>query len=126
MSFNINLKFEKYCVRKELNLLLVLAVILDPMYKLKYLDVCHKKISEPEEVSKVMIWVESDLPKLFQEYVTNTSLLALKSLLAIVKLGADTSSSSLQEKVDVAFKLCKERIAFYVFNAFSNIFKEPL
>lgn len=44
-------------------------LVLDPRYKLKYLDFCHKKIYEPKEAAKVMNWVETQLRKLFEEYI---------------------------------------------------------
>lgn len=54
MSYSMNLKFEKYWLIKEPDVLLSIVVVLDPMYKLKYLDFCYKKIYEPKKVAKVM------------------------------------------------------------------------
>lgn len=69
MSLNMLEKFEKYWIEKEPNILLSIAVVLDPRFKLQYLRFCYNKIYDSSLVGDLMGRVEDELHKLFDEYV---------------------------------------------------------
>ncbi|KAL7121034.1 hypothetical protein ACP275_02G158800 [Erythranthe tilingii] len=68
MAFNMLLKFEKYWLDKEPNLLLSVALVLDPRYKLKYLEFCYMKIYDNTLATKFTNRVKCELKNLFDEY----------------------------------------------------------
>ncbi|GFZ12504.1 hypothetical protein Acr_23g0008890 [Actinidia rufa] len=69
MALNMLEKFEKYWMEKEPNILLSVAVVLDPRCKLKYLRFCYNKIYDSSLVGDLMDRVEGELRKLFDEYM---------------------------------------------------------
>lgn len=69
MALNMLEKFEKYWIEKEPNILLSIAVVLDPRFKLQYLRFCYNKIYDSSLVGDLMGRVEDELHKLFDEYV---------------------------------------------------------
>lgn len=69
MALSILDKFEKYWAEKEPNILLSIAVVLDPRFKLKYLKFCYSKIYDSCLIGDLMCRVEVELRKLFDMYV---------------------------------------------------------
>lgn len=69
MAFKMLMKFEKYWVEKEPNLLLSIALVLDPRYKLKYLEFCYKKIYDDTLATMLTDRVKCELKNLLEEYV---------------------------------------------------------
>ncbi|XP_012839258.1 PREDICTED: zinc finger BED domain-containing protein RICESLEEPER 2-like [Erythranthe guttata] len=61
-------EFEKYWLNKEPNLLLSVALVLDPRYKLKYLEFCYMKIYDNTLATRFTNRVKCELKNLFDEY----------------------------------------------------------
>ncbi|XP_054806271.1 zinc finger BED domain-containing protein RICESLEEPER 2-like [Prosopis cineraria] len=70
MSFKMHLKFDKYWGHADnMNPLLIVAVILDPRYKLVYVNHMFELLfSNPEECALMMEKVKTCLYRLFDEY----------------------------------------------------------
>ena len=65
----MKIKFDKYWENVEnLNTLLLIAVVLDPRSKLKYVKFCYFEISESAIVHKITKKVKDTLNKLYAEY----------------------------------------------------------
>ncbi|KAL7249358.1 hypothetical protein ACSBR1_011517 [Camellia fascicularis] len=91
MALNMLVKFEKYWIEKEPNILLSMAVVLDPRFKLKYLRFCYNKIYVSGLVGDLMGRVEDELRKLFDEYVAEYEASSMK----------DTSSQSCDKGISL-------------------------
>ncbi|XP_028760965.1 zinc finger BED domain-containing protein RICESLEEPER 2-like [Neltuma alba] len=70
MSFNMNMKYEKYSSKAEImNPLLIVAVILDPCYKLAYVNHIFENLFHDNEVCLAMKdRVKDCLCRVFEEY----------------------------------------------------------
>ncbi|XP_059670980.1 zinc finger BED domain-containing protein RICESLEEPER 2-like [Cornus florida] len=68
MAIKMNAKFEKYCNIRKLNLILIIAVVLDPCFKMKYVKFCYKKLYSSEEVNEIIGKVKSLMERLFRHY----------------------------------------------------------
>ncbi|KAK1367134.1 zinc finger BED domain-containing protein RICESLEEPER 2-like [Heracleum sosnowskyi] len=62
-------KFEKYWENyKNINFLLYIAVVLDPRYKLRYVQFCFSQIYSQTKCTEMIVLVETKLNKLFKYY----------------------------------------------------------
>lgn len=62
-------KFEKYWENyKNINFLLYIAVVLDPRYKLRYVQFCFSQIYSQNKCTEMVVQVETKLNKLFKYY----------------------------------------------------------
>jgi predicted ATPase len=74
MAYKMKLKFQKYWEEEgNLNILLFIAVILDPRCKLKYLVFCLDILYEPDVSKKLAEKVQSALAELFGSYAETVS-----------------------------------------------------
>lgn len=104
MALNMLVKFEKYWIEKEPNILLSMAVVLDPRFKLKYLRFCYNKIYDSRLVGDLMGRVEDELRKLFDEYVAEHEASCMKdtsSQSCDKGISSVTSPSSFKIKADL-------------------------
>jgi hypothetical protein len=69
MAKNMLVKFEKYWVEKEPNLLLFIALISDPKFKLEYLKFGYNRIYTNSLVTIIIDPVERELHAFFSEYL---------------------------------------------------------
>ncbi|KAG8387749.1 hypothetical protein BUALT_Bualt02G0053700 [Buddleja alternifolia] len=69
MALSMLIKFEKYWIEKEPNILLSVALVLDPRYKPKYLKFCYNKIYDSLLVGGTTERIEKELHALFNEYL---------------------------------------------------------
>jgi len=74
MASSMKIKFDKYWgnIEKQ-NILLYVAVVLDPRYKMKYVAFCLRKLYSEDEVKNVMDFIKNALGKLVHFYTTNNS-----------------------------------------------------
>lgn len=62
-------KFEKYWENyKNINFMLYIAVLLDPRYKLRYVQFCFSQIYSPIKCTEMVVQVETKLNNLFKYY----------------------------------------------------------
>lgn len=66
-------KFDKYCSIDKVNELLIVAVVLDPCYKLKYAKVCYSKFYSFDKVDEIIGKVRSLMDRLYQFYLHKDS-----------------------------------------------------
>ncbi|XP_062003222.1 zinc finger BED domain-containing protein RICESLEEPER 2-like [Rosa rugosa] len=67
MSLKMSAKFDKYW--GDCNLLIAIAVVLDPRYKMKFIEFCFPKIYLGYEAERHIKVVRESLYQLFEEYV---------------------------------------------------------
>uniref|UniRef100_A0ACD5T6T2 Uncharacterized protein n=1 Tax=Avena sativa TaxID=4498 RepID=A0ACD5T6T2_AVESA len=83
MAENMKQKFDKYWDNNDgLNPLLFIAVVLDPRYKLKFLEFCFSNIYDQDKAKNFTKKVEDGLRRLFEWYVEAESA-ATKDVLAV-------------------------------------------
>jgi hypothetical protein len=69
MAVRMKIKFDKYWGDIEkVNMILLVAVVLDPRYKLKYVRYCYRTLYEPEQVVEMSRKVREVLDKLYVHY----------------------------------------------------------
>ena len=68
MAIEMNRKFEKYW--REYNLLLAIACVLDPRYKIQFVEFCYKRLYGDD--SRQFGKVKSKLFSLFNEYASKS------------------------------------------------------
>ena len=74
MASSMKRKFDKYWGNIEnQNMLLYVAVVLDPRYKMKYVAFCLHKLYSEDEVQTIMDSIKSALRKLMNFYAANES-----------------------------------------------------
>ena len=93
MSRKMMLKFKKYCDRDKINPLLLIAVVLDPCYKLTFLRYKLSKVYTRDEVDELIEKVKVTLDKLYEHY-SSVELASLKNVDASkegINVGTDIS-----------------------------------
>ncbi|KAK1385173.1 zinc finger BED domain-containing protein RICESLEEPER 2-like [Heracleum sosnowskyi] len=69
MAERMKLKFEKYWENyKNINFLLYIAVVLDPRFKLRYVQFCFSQLYDNRKCTEMIMYVETALNKLFANY----------------------------------------------------------
>ncbi|CAL5408167.1 unnamed protein product [Camellia sinensis] len=69
MAIKMKTKFDKYWGKIEkINMMLLIAVVLDPRYKLKYVRFCYFEVYQPVMVSELTQKVRETLNNIFDEY----------------------------------------------------------
>lgn len=75
MAFKVRIKFDKYWGTIEnINQLLIIAVVLDPRYKLEYVSFCFENLCRAEIVEKLTANIKESLIKLYEYYCTLDSI----------------------------------------------------
>lgn len=82
MTTSMQIKFSKYWEGSEINYLLLVAVFLDPWYKLEYVDFCFIRMYGKDRSQEFLKKLKDILHKLFEYYT------------ALYPLGLDGSDSS--------------------------------
>lgn len=91
-------KFDRYW--KDTNLLLAIAVVMDPRFKMKLIDFSFKRIYGNTEAVMWMKIVDEGIRELYVDYVTQTPLLSLQP--GFVEEASDVMSQAyLEEGTDV-------------------------
>lgn len=98
MANAMKAKFEKYWEfdERKNNILLYVAVVLSPRFKLKLLSYCFENFFGPEISKRMTTSVENVLRRLFHEYSTRAASVSVSS-------GSGGGSSSASANVDLRF-----------------------
>ncbi|KAL4586566.1 hypothetical protein LXL04_011203 [Taraxacum kok-saghyz] len=69
MASKMKIKFDKYwgCTEKQ-NVLLYVAVVLDPRYKMRFVILCLKKLYDSRQADTIIASVNNSMSKLFSHY----------------------------------------------------------
>lgn len=118
MASKMKTKFDKYwgCVEKQ-NVLLYVAVILDPRYKMKFVILCLKKLYSLKEVDTITASVNCCLLKLFSYYADEFKL-------RNPEVGVTQSGSSIPEKCSTLNNFMVEDDDDDSFNMFESEFEK--
>ncbi|XP_028056205.1 zinc finger BED domain-containing protein RICESLEEPER 2-like [Camellia sinensis] len=68
MAMKMKLKFEKYCNIEKINPLLIVAVVLDPRYKLKYVKFSFTRYYSISDVDAMIEKVKLIMKQLYDHY----------------------------------------------------------
>ncbi|XP_059629887.1 zinc finger BED domain-containing protein RICESLEEPER 2-like [Cornus florida] len=75
MAFRMQSKFDKYCWSIEkMDIMLLVALVLDPRFKMKYVKFCSGKLYPPHKVDELTHRVKEALSRVFAEYQLYDSL----------------------------------------------------
>ena len=66
MAIKMSVKFEKSCNIDKVNVVLIVVVVLDPCYKLKYMKFCYLKFYHSTKVDEIIGNVKHFMELLFQ------------------------------------------------------------
>ena len=111
MAVQMLVKFEKYW--SECNVVLAIAVILDPRYKLQFVDFCYRKIYGVSD-SLEYLKVREKLFSLFGEYVSNAPATSSTSFGRIHdKTNQETEFTPSSEQMMILMKVWH---SFYIVN----------
>ncbi|KAK9279908.1 hypothetical protein L1049_013592 [Liquidambar formosana] len=69
MAKKMYAKFEKYCNIGKVNMILIIAMVLDPRYKLKYVKFSYTKFYDSSKVDEIIAKVKSVMDRLYHCYM---------------------------------------------------------